>query len=66
MRIQLRALEVQGEQYIPFNADAELSESIRNWKMEWADVDMRTKKSRKRLSEALAGSTDVGESKRTT
>jgi hypothetical protein len=54
---------VQGQQYIPFNADAELSESIRNWKMEWADVDMRTKKTRKRLGEVLAGSAEAEGSK---
>jgi chromosome segregation ATPase len=56
LRVQLKALEVEGQRYIPFNADAELSTSIRNWKLEWADVDMRTKKAKRRCDDALASS----------
>jgi hypothetical protein len=46
-------LEVQGSQYIPFNADEELSESIKNWKLDWADIDLRTKARRKKCKDLL-------------
>jgi hypothetical protein len=54
----LRALEVQGLQYIPFNADKELSESIKNWKLEWADIDQRTKARRRKCKDILGGMDD--------
>jgi len=44
-------------QYIPFNADEELSESIRNWKLDWADTDQRTKARRKKCKD-LPGNLD--------
>lgn len=53
LRIQLRSIEVRSEQYIPYNADAELTESIRNWKQEWAEVEMKTRNAKKRCTEAL-------------
>jgi len=50
LRIQLRALEVQGQQYILFGADDDLSQSIRNWKQEWRELDLRTKTRRERCA----------------
>jgi hypothetical protein len=44
-------------QYIPFNADEELSESIKNWKLDWADIDQRTK-ARRRKCKDLSGNLD--------
>ncbi len=46
-------MEVQGSQYIPFNADEELSESIKNWKLDWTDIDQRTKARRKKCKDLL-------------
>lgn len=43
LRIRLRALEVQCLQYVPLNEDQELSESIKNWRIDWEDIDRRTK-----------------------
>jgi hypothetical protein len=53
LRLQLLALEVQGQQYIPSNADEELSESIKNWKLAWADIDQKTKARREKCQDLL-------------
>jgi hypothetical protein len=45
-------------QYIPFNADEELSESIKNWKLDWADIDQRTKARRKKCKDTLGNLDD--------
>jgi hypothetical protein len=55
LRLQMRALEVQGMQYIPFNADEELSESIKNWKLDWADIDQRTRARRRKCRDLIEG-----------
>jgi hypothetical protein len=48
---------VQCSAYIPFNADEELSESIKNWKHDWADTDQRTK-ARRRKGRVVVGGLD--------
>jgi len=58
LRIQLRALEVQGQQYILFGADDDLSQSIRNWKQEWRELDLRT---RARKKQCIVDVDDLGE-----
>jgi hypothetical protein len=45
-------------QYIPFNADEELSESIKNWKLDWADIDQRTKARRRKCKDLLGNLDD--------
>ncbi|KAL5346070.1 hypothetical protein ACLOAV_009101 [Pseudogymnoascus australis] len=49
LRLQLRALEVQGLDYVQFNDDEELTQSIINWKQQWADVEQRTKARRRKV-----------------
>jgi hypothetical protein len=46
--LQLRALEVQGLDYVQFNDDEELTQSILNWKQQWTDVEQRTKARRRK------------------
>jgi hypothetical protein len=41
-------LEAQCAQYIPQNEDQELSRSIINWKIDWEDIDRRSKARRKK------------------
>jgi hypothetical protein len=61
LRVQLRALEVQGLDYVQFNDDEELTQSIINWKQQWADVEQRTKARRRKIkSEASKTSTGTG------
>jgi hypothetical protein len=43
---------------MPFTADEELSESIKNWKLDWADIDQKTKARRKKCKELLGGLDD--------
>jgi hypothetical protein len=40
-------------QYIPFGADEELTESIKNWKLDWADIDQRTKARRRKCKDVV-------------
>lgn len=47
LRIQLKALESQCSPYIPQNEDQELSESIMQWKIDWEDINRKTKARRK-------------------
>lgn len=44
LRIQLQAIQAQCSQYIP--DDLELSQSIDNWKVDWEDIDKRSKERR--------------------
>ncbi|KFY70306.1 hypothetical protein V499_09280 [Pseudogymnoascus sp. VKM F-103] len=61
LRVQLRALEVQGLDYVQFNDDEELTQSIINWKQQWADVEQRTKARRRKIkSEMSKTSTGTG------
>lgn len=61
MRLQLRALEVQGLDYVQFNDDEELTQSINNWKQQWADVEQRTKARRRKVkTETSRMSTGTG------
>jgi len=46
LRIQLQAIEAQ---YIPSNQDTELTESIMNWKIDWEDIDRKSKARRKKF-----------------
>jgi len=48
LRIQLQAIEAQCAQYIPHDEDEELSRSIMNWKIDWGDIDRRSKARRKK------------------
>lgn len=61
LRLQLRALEVQGLDYVQFNDDEELTQSIINWKQQWADVEQRTKARRRKIkTETSNTSTGTG------
>ncbi|OBT63971.1 hypothetical protein VE03_06004 [Pseudogymnoascus sp. 23342-1-I1] len=63
LRLQLRALEVQGLDYVQFNDDEELTQSILNWKQQWADVEQRTKARRRKIkTETSKMSTGTGTS----
>lgn len=48
LRIQLQAIEAQCSEYIPRNQDPLLVESIKNWKVDWEDIDRRSKARRKK------------------
>jgi len=58
LRIQLQAIEAQCAQYIPRDEDEELTQSIMNWKLDWEDIDRRSKARRKRLHAATASLDD--------
>lgn len=57
LRIQLQALEAQCAQYIPHNEDLELTESILNWKVDWEDIDKRSKARRKKCKMSVTNMT---------
>ncbi|KAF4625197.1 hypothetical protein G7Y89_g12971 [Cudoniella acicularis] len=66
LRIQLQAIEAQCSEYIPRNGDMELSESIMNWKIDWEDIDRKSKARRENhwLSKAnfrISYSIDAGD-----
>jgi hypothetical protein len=48
LKIQLQAVEAQCSQYIPRSHDPELTQSIKNWKVDWEDIDRRSKARRKK------------------
>jgi hypothetical protein len=48
LRIQLQAIEAQCSQYIPQDDDQELTQSIMNWKIDWGNIDRRSKTQRKK------------------
>ena len=54
LRIQLQALETQCAQYIPRNEDPDLTESILNWKVDWEDIDKRSKERRRKCKMSLS------------
>lgn len=58
LRIQLQALEAQCAQYIPHNEDPELTESILNWKVDWEDIDKRSKARRKKCKMSVTNLSD--------
>jgi len=55
LRIQLQAIEAQSSQYIPKVDDQELTESIRNWKIDWEDIDKKSKARRKTCRVSMSG-----------
>ena len=50
LRIQLQAIEAQCS---PQHVDLELSQSIMNWKVDWQDIDRRSKARRKKCHSAM-------------
>jgi hypothetical protein len=48
LRIQLQAIQTQFNEYLPQSRDEELEESIRNWKIDWEDIDRRSKARRRK------------------
>jgi hypothetical protein len=58
LRIQLQAIQTQYNEYLPQNRDEELSESIRNWKIDWEDIDRRSKARRKQGHHSMKNSND--------
>ncbi|RDL39016.1 Uncharacterized protein BP5553_03356 [Venustampulla echinocandica] len=59
LRIQLQSIEAQCSQYIPRDADQELTESIMNWKVDWEDIDRRSKARRKKCNVSAAHKDDT-------
>ena len=49
LRIQLQAIEVQCSEYISRSQDLELNESISNWKIDWRDIERKSKARRSKL-----------------
>ncbi|KAI9844574.1 MAG: hypothetical protein M1837_005533 [Sclerophora amabilis] len=47
LKLQLKALEIQAMRYIPTDDEEELTEGIRRWKLDWADLDHRFKTRRR-------------------
>ena len=48
LRIQLKAVEAQCSQCVPQDIDPELSQSIMSWKLDWQDIDRRSKARRQK------------------
>lgn len=48
LRIQLKAIEAQCAEFIPRDEDPELSQAIKNWKVDWEDIDRKSKARRKK------------------
>lgn len=44
----MRAIEVQALEHIESSPDEELTQSIRNWKQQWAEIDQSIKDKRKK------------------
>ena len=59
LRIQLQALEVQCAQYIPRDEDPELTQSILNWKVDWEDIDKRSRARRKKCHVSVSNLSDA-------
>jgi hypothetical protein len=53
LRIQLQAIQTQFNESLPQSRDEELEESIRNWKIDWEDIDRRSKARRKKGHDAM-------------
>ncbi|KAF8863530.1 hypothetical protein BDZ45DRAFT_583507 [Acephala macrosclerotiorum] len=56
LRIQLKAIEAQASPYIPRSEDPELTQAIKNWKIDWEDIDRRSKARRKKCLVSLTQS----------
>jgi hypothetical protein len=54
LRIQLKAIEAQCAQYIPRDEDPDLTQSILNWKVDWEDIDRRSKARRKKCKASVS------------
>jgi len=48
LRIQLQAIEAQCGEYLPLNKDEDLTQSITNWKIDWEDINQKSKARRKK------------------
>lgn len=48
LRLQMRAIEVQALEHIESSQDEELTQSIRNWKQQWTEIDQSIKDKRKK------------------
>jgi hypothetical protein len=59
LRIQLQAIEAQCSQYIPRSEDIELTQSITNWKIDWEDINRRSKARRKNCHDPLTHMSDT-------
>ncbi|KAI9793021.1 MAG: hypothetical protein M1833_000842 [Piccolia ochrophora] len=59
LKVQLKTLEVQAVNHRPEEEDAMLTEGIRRWKLDWADVDQRFYSRRKNRS-SLSNETTEG------
>ena len=46
----MRAIEVQAIEHIELNQDEELTQSIRNWKQQWTEIDQSIKDKRKKCA----------------
>lgn len=53
LRIQLKAIETQCSEFIPRDEDPELVQAIKNWKVDWEDIDRRSKARRKKCLVSL-------------
>ena len=53
LRIQLQAIEAQCSQYFPQSDNQELSDSIMHWKIDWEDIEKRSKERRDRCQIAF-------------
>jgi len=51
LKLKLRMLEIQAAPYIPKHDEDGLSEGIRRWKLDWADVDQRRRARRRKKEE---------------
>jgi len=58
LRIQLKAIEAQYTQYIPRDEDPDLTQSILNWKVDWEDIDRRSKARRKKCTASVSNLSD--------
>lgn len=57
LRIQLQAIQAQYSHYVRGNEDAELAKSISNWKVDWEDIDRKSKARRKKCRDSLTPDT---------
>lgn len=49
LRIQLQAIEAQSSPYTLRDEDDELTQSILNWKIDWEDIDRRSKERKRSI-----------------
>lgn len=56
LRIQLKAIEAQASPYIPRSEDPELTQAIKNWKIDWEDIDRKSKARRQKCLVSLTQS----------